>query len=172
MILHKSLIVSARDRGSCTATLPEIEAAVQLPWPETTWSMSIEIVSSLGSVLASSTDLKRIQNPHSLLSDFWGKAFTWCSGCSILSQVWVQIWTLACHQATTPEGSSEYVSKGNQRFSKVVSAKSMSELLGQQILRFKNEKPWSTKNITLYIDWSWNIFSLHILCSTSRIRCA
>ena len=75
------------------------------------------------SILAFSTDLKRIQTPHSL---FWGfgadkTSTTHWSGCRV--QVWVQIWAPACHLAIIPEGYS-------RRQSKVLTAKSMAKLLG------------------------------------------
>ena len=69
-------------------------------------------------------DLKRFQIPHRLL--FWGfgadKTFTtrW-SGWRV--QVWVQVQAPACHLAITPEGYS-------RRQSKVLTAKSIAELLG------------------------------------------
>ena len=61
-------------------------------------------VTSLGSNLASVTDLKRIQFPHSLCCDFGGyKTFV---------QVWVQVWAPASHLAIFPQE----VPEGNWRF--------------------------------------------------------
>ena len=59
--------------------------------------MSLRKVTSLGSNLASVTDLKRIETLHSLCCDFGGyKTFTtrWPGG-----TVWVQVWAPACHLA-------------------------------------------------------------------------
>ena len=74
--------------------------------------MSLRKVTSLGSNLASLTDLKRIQIPHSLCCDFGGNitfATPW-SGCRV--QVWVQVWGPACHLAI----SSKAVAEGNPGF--------------------------------------------------------
>ena len=74
--------------------------------------MSLRKVASLGSNLASVTDLKRIQTPHSLCCDFGGdKTFTtrW-SGCRV--QVWVQVWAPAAQLAISPKA----VPEGNRRF--------------------------------------------------------
>ena len=61
--------------------------------------MSLRKVTTFGSNLASVTDLKRIQTPHSLCCDFRGdKTFTtYWSGCRV--QVSVQVWAPACHLA-------------------------------------------------------------------------
>ena len=75
--------------------------------------MSLRKINSLCSNLASVTDLKRIQTPHSLCCDFGGyKTFTtrWSGG---RVQVWVQVWAPACHLAISPKA----VPEGNQRFS-------------------------------------------------------
>ena len=74
--------------------------------------MSLRKVTSLGSNLASVTDLKRIETPHSLCCDFGGyKTFTtrWSGG---RVQVWVQVWAPACHLAISPKA----VPEGNRRF--------------------------------------------------------
>ena len=59
--------------------------------------MSLWNFTLCGLNLASVTELKRIQTPHSLCCDFWGdKTFTtrW-SGYRV--QVWFQVWAPACH---------------------------------------------------------------------------
>ena len=69
--------------------------------------MSLRKVTSLGSNLASVTDLKRIEIPHSLCCDFGGyKTFTtrWSGG---RVQVWVQVWAPACHLAISPKAVPE-----------------------------------------------------------------
>ena len=79
-------------------------------YPE--WGMSLGKVTALGSNLASVTNLKRIQTPHSLCCDFGGyKTFTtrWSGG---RVQVWVQVWAPASHLAI----SLKAVPEGNQRF--------------------------------------------------------
>ena len=79
---------------------------------EPVWGMSLRKVTLLGSNLASVTDLKRIETPHSLCCDFGGyKTFTtrWSGG---RVQVWVQVWAPACHLAISPKA----VPEGNQRF--------------------------------------------------------
>ena len=64
------------------------------------------------SILASSTNLKRIQAPHSLFRDFRAeKTSTTCwSGCRV--QEWVQVWAPSSCLAITPKASPV----GNQRF--------------------------------------------------------
>ena len=74
--------------------------------------MSLRKVTLLGSNLASVTDLKRIETPHSLCCDFGGyKTFTtrWSGG---TVQVWVQVWAPACHLAISPKA----VPEGNRKF--------------------------------------------------------
>ena len=78
----------------------------------TVWSMSIRNLTSLGSKLASVTDLKRIQTPRSLNCVFGGnKTFItrWWGG---RVQVWVQVWAPAGQLAI----SSKAVPKGYRRF--------------------------------------------------------
>ena len=92
--------------------------------------MRVEFTSMLSSTLAFSTDLARIQTSQCAHSLFWDlgaeKTFTthWSGG---RVQVWVQVWAPALpasHLAIHPEGYS-------RRQSKVLSAKSMAELLEQ-----------------------------------------
>ena len=74
--------------------------------------MNLRNVTSLGSNLASVTDLKRTETPHSLCCDFGGyKTFTtrWSGG---RVQVWVQVWAPACHLAISPKA----VPEGNWKF--------------------------------------------------------
>ena len=74
--------------------------------------MSLSKITSLGSNLASVTDLKWIETPHSLCCDFGDcKTFTtrWSGG---TVQVRVQDWAAACHLAISPKA----VPKGNRRF--------------------------------------------------------
>ena len=74
--------------------------------------MSLRNLTLLGSNLASVTDFKRIETPHSLCCDFWGdKTFTtrWSGG---RVQVWVQVWAPASHLAI----SLKAVPEGNWRF--------------------------------------------------------
>ena len=80
-------------------------------WFKALLGMSLKKVTSLGSNLASVTDLKRIETPHSLCCDFGGyKTFTtrWSGG---RVQVWVQVRAPAGHLAITPEGCSRRQSK-------------------------------------------------------------
>ena len=74
--------------------------------------MNLRKGTSLGSNLASVTDLKRIQTLYSLCCDFGGyKTFTtrWSGG---RLQVWVQVWAPACHLAISPKA----VPQGYRRF--------------------------------------------------------
>ena len=74
--------------------------------------MSLRKVTSLGSNMASVTDLKRIETAHSLCCDFGGyKTLTtrW-SGCTV--QVWVQVQAPAGHLAISPKA----VPEGNRMF--------------------------------------------------------
>ena len=62
--------------------------------------------------IASATDLKRIETPHSLCCDFGGfETFTtrWSGG---RVQVWVQVWAAASHLQISPKA----VPEGNRRF--------------------------------------------------------
>ena len=68
--------------------------------------MSLRKVTSLGSNLASVTDFKRIETPHSLCCDFGGyKTFTtrWSGG---RVQVWVQVRAPAGHLAISFNGQA------------------------------------------------------------------
>ena len=70
-------------------------------------AMSLRNLTSLGSDLASVTDLKRIQTPYSLCCDFGGdKTFPirWWGG---RVQVWVQVWAPAGHLAISPKAVPE-----------------------------------------------------------------
>ena len=96
--------------------------------------MKIRIVYLLASILASSTDLKSIQTPHSLLWDFGAdKTFkTRCSGARVL----VQVRAPASHLAITPEGCSSNQSKvltANQWPSSWGSAPTQLRLVGWQV---------------------------------------
>ena len=74
--------------------------------------MSLWKVTLLGSNLASVTDFKRIETPHSLCCDFGGyETFTTRWSCGTV-QVWVQVWALAVHLAFSPKS----VPEGNWRF--------------------------------------------------------
>ena len=76
------------------------------------WAWALKKVTLLGSNLASVTDLKGIETPHSLCCDLGGyKTFTtrWSGG---RVQVWVQVWAPPCHLATSPKA----VPEGYQRF--------------------------------------------------------
>ena len=69
--------------------------------------MSLRKLTSLGSNLASITDLKRIETAHSLCCDFGGyKSFTtrWSSS---RVQVWVQVWAPAGRLAISPKAVRE-----------------------------------------------------------------
>ena len=83
---------------------------------------------TMNQLFPSSTDLRRIQTPHSLFRAFRSsKIFTICwsrqSSCRI--QVWVQLWAPAGHLEITPQ----YYFR---RQLKVLGAKSMAEPLGQR----------------------------------------
>ena len=87
------------------------------------WWMRVDMDSPLSSILEVSTDLKRIQTPQSSLWDFWAdQTFTtsWSGG---RDQVWAQVQASPCHLAIIPKVCS-------RRQSKVLTAKSMAELLG------------------------------------------
>ena len=82
-------------------------------WCYTVLGMSLRKVTSLGSNLASVTDLKGIETPHSLCCDFGGdKTFTTWTRWSGGIQVWVQVWAPACHLAISPKALPEE----NRRF--------------------------------------------------------
>ena len=78
-------------------------------WCYTVLGMSLRKVSSLGSNLASVTDLKGIETPHSLCCDFGGdKTFTtWTRWSGGTVQVWVQVWAPAGHLAISPKAVPE-----------------------------------------------------------------
>ena len=86
-----------------------------------TWGLSFQKVTSLASISASSTDLKRIQTPYSLFRDFRAdKTFAACwSGCR--GQVWVQVWA---HAGPLAQRLLKRTSKG-------FDTKSMAKLSGQ-----------------------------------------
>ena len=68
------------------------------------WWIRVDINLELSSISSFSTDLNRIQTPHSLFWDFRAdKTFTIRrSGCR------VQVWAPACHLEITPEGYSRF----------------------------------------------------------------
>ena len=81
-------------------------------WKGPARGMSLRKVTSIGSNLASVTDLKRIETPHNLSCDFGGyKTFTtrWSGG---TVQVSVHVQAPACHLAISPK----VVLEGNRRF--------------------------------------------------------
>ena len=89
--------------------------------------MSLKKVTLLGSNLASGTDLKRSETPHSLCCDFGGyKTFTirWSGG---TVQVWVQVQAHASHLAI----SQKAVPEGNRRFRGQNQLPTCAKLLGQ-----------------------------------------
>ena len=94
--------------------------AQQAPTPvtaQTAWgmtSMSLRKVTSLGSILALVTDLKRIETPHNLCCYFGGyKTFTtrWSGGTVSLSPS-----SSPCQSSGNLRGSLKAVPEGNQRF--------------------------------------------------------
>ena len=103
------------DKSRCQFAMSNRElwmAKCQIRHIKAARAMSLGKVTLLGSNLASVTDLKRIETPHSLCCDFRGyKTFTtrWSGG---TVQVWVQVQAPACHLAISPKA----VPEGNRRF--------------------------------------------------------
>ena len=96
---------------SCVMWMWKLEMLQQQPkyCYMTVLRMSLKKVTLLGSNLASVTDLKRIETPHSLCCDFRGyKTFTTCwSGYQV--QVWVQVWAPAGHLAISQKIASQKI---------------------------------------------------------------
>ena len=93
------------------------------------WGLSLEIVSLLASISASTTDLKRFQTPHDLFRNIGAENTSttlWSDG---RVQVWVHIRAPAGHLAITAEGYSRI-----QKTIEVFDCKINSRALGPRVL--------------------------------------